>query len=131
MRKQVFQACGHKLLIRPDQVAGAEKLHNKEEDMEVVSEGGIVLSTGDQAETDIKTNQNKIDIGTIVSLGPDCWKAFGKDFEGKPWAKVNDKIYYARFGGTIVNNPIDGEDYILLSDEDVNIVVETEIEEIS
>jgi len=93
MRKQVFIACGHKLLIRPDQVAGAEKLDkNSDENMEVVSDGGIVLSTGDAAETDIKTSQNKIDIGTIVSLGPDCWKAFGKDFEGKPWAKEGDKI---------------------------------------
>jgi len=129
MRKKVFDAPGHKVLIKADQVEGADKLKDKSQDMEVISEGGIVLSTGDQAEVDIKTDQNKVDTGIIVSIGPDAWKAFGLNFTGTPWAKMGDKVAYARFGGIIVTNPIDGEDYILISDEDINIVLETDVEE--
>lgn len=128
MRKQVFNAPGHKLLILPDQVDGAELLKSKEA-MELKSESGIILSTGDQAEKEIKTDQNKVDTGVITHIGPDAWKAFGHNFTGTPWAKVGDKVAYARFGGIIVNNPIDGKDYILISDEDINIVLETDVEE--
>lgn len=116
MRKQVFRACGHKLLIKPEKVTGDEE--------EIKSEGGIIIAT---EETSIKAEQNKIDKGEIISLGPNCWKAFDS---GEPWAKVGDIIYYARFGGTYVEHPETGEDFILLNDEDVNIVIETE-EEIS
>ena len=129
MRQKVFNAPGHKVLIEPDQVAGAEQLKGSEEALELKTESGIILATGEQAETDIKTNQHKVDMGVVVSVGPDAWKAFGKDFTGKPWAKVGDKVIYARFGGIIVENPINSKDYILINDEDVNIVIETDVEE--
>ena len=129
MRKKVFNAPGHKILIQPDLVEGAEQLKGSEDTLELKSASGIVISTGEQAETDIKTNQNKVDMGVIVSIGPDAWKAFGKDFTGKPWAVEGDKVIYARFGGIIVENPVDGQDYILINDEDVNIVIETDVEE--
>jgi co-chaperonin GroES (HSP10) len=63
--------------------------------------------------------------GTIVAIGMSAWKAFD---EGKAWAKIGDKIIFAKYGGFIVeeeNGEIDdrGEKikikYRILNDEDI------------
>jgi len=80
-----FNACGHYLYIRLNQVAE-----------EQISEGGIVLP-GDK-----KREQKGATYAEVINIGSDCW-----DFASKPWCKVGDTINFAKYGGQDCDIPDD------------------------
>ena len=102
---------GHRVLIKPDPI-------NK------TSAGGIFLAVDEKLE---KAGQQ---IGTIVALGEDCWKAFrkinqhGKEVNGLPWVKLGDKVLYSRFAGKFVGHPDTKEEFTIMNDEDILIRIE-------
>ena len=101
MLKVNLEVLGHRILIKP-------------EHLEEVTESGIVLNVGE----DWKREKAATVIGTIVSVGATAWKDFS---DGKPWAKVGDRIYYARYSGKTVK---DGEDeYVCINDEDCQAII--------
>lgn len=96
-----LEVCGHRVLLKPDH-------------FEEVTESGIILNVGD----DWKREKAATVIGTIVDIGPNAWLAFD---DGKPWAKVGDRVYYAKYSGKVV---MDGEDeYITCNDEDIIAII--------
>lgn len=102
MLKVNLEVCGHRILIEP-------------EHLEEVTESGIILNVGD----DWKREKAATVIGTIISIGDTAWKDFS---DGKPWAKVGDRIYYARYSGKTIE---DGEDqYVIINDEDVQCIIQ-------
>jgi len=106
---------GHRVLLRPaDDVADEE-----------VKEGaltGFKLNVGE----DWKRQKASTTVGEVIEVGPMCWRAFDRDDpDWEPWCKVGDVIYFAKFGGKFIS--IDGEDYIIINDEDVQgIILEEE-----
>ena len=92
-----ISACGHRVIVKPDAV-------------EEVSKGGIIVAAGKDKE---RQQQAQI-TGVIVDIGPTAWKAFD---DGEPWAQVGDRVYFAKYGGYVIED--DGEQYRLLNDEDV------------
>ena len=97
-----LSVCGHRVLIEP-------------EHLEEVTESGIVLNVGE----DWKREKAATVIGKIVSVGPTAWKDFS---DGWPWAKVGDRVYYARYSGKTV---VDGDDeFVICNDEDVICVIQ-------
>jgi co-chaperonin GroES (HSP10) len=61
-------------------------------------------------------------------VGPDAWKAFhynsnpnGEEFV--PWARVGDFIAFAKYSGKMLEDPEDGQKYIVINDEDVVAVL--------
>jgi len=106
-----MEPCGHRVLVLPKVV-------------EEKSEGGIIIHTD---ETTMKMEKAGNDIGTLYKVGPNAWKAYDN---GEPWAKEGDTVVYARFGGVFVKDPNTDIEYILLNDEDLALVVETEVEDI-
>jgi len=102
----MLEVIGHRVLIEPQ--------HFEEE-----SDWGFKTNVGD----DWKRERAATVIGTIKGIGPNAWKAFDG---GEPWAKVGDKVYYAKYSGKVV---MDGEDsYILTNDEDILCIVHEEKE---
>jgi co-chaperonin GroES (HSP10) len=104
--------CGHRVLVKPDAV-------------EETTKSGIVLMT----ETQKKMERAGTQKGTVVAVGPTAWKAFDritvrqsdgtdKVVGGEAWAGVGDRIYYSRYGGVFVEDA-DGEEFVILNDEDV------------
>jgi chaperonin GroES len=92
---------GHRVLIKPDEI-------------EEVSKGGIVLhTTNKDREADAQIS------GTLVAVGPNAWKAFD---DGVPWAKVGDKVLFAKYGGYPLK--IKGEMYRVMNDEDITAIVQ-------
>jgi co-chaperonin GroES (HSP10) len=89
----------------------------KPDEIETVTEGGIHIPR------DEKLAKSDVQLGTLVAVGNQAWKAFSANFTGKPWAKPGDYVLYARFAGSLVEDPFTGEEYRLLNDEDVNVVV--------
>tara|TARA_R110000787_G_scaffold164798_2_gene277906 strand:- start:226 stop:552 length:327 start_codon:yes stop_codon:yes gene_type:complete len=100
-----LKAVGHKLIVRRDQI-------------ETVTAGGIVLAVNERLERGGQT------VGTIVSIGETAWKAFGVDFEGKPWAKAGDRVYFAKYSGKEISDPDNpSDDLVVMLDEDINALI--------
>lgn len=111
MRKSVMEPCGHRVIVLPQKV-------------EEKSSGGIIVISDSKT---AKMEKAGKDIGTLYKIGPNAWKAFD---DGLPWAKEGDEVIYAKYGGLFVTDPATDIEYVLLNDEDIVMVVETE-EEIS
>jgi co-chaperonin GroES (HSP10) len=94
-------------------------------DYEEVSKGGIVIVEDD------RQGVAACETGKVVGIGPTAWHAYDKTLpDGKPnthwepWAKVGDRVVYARYGGKILKDPDTKEKYIMINDVDVQVVVE-------
>lgn len=100
--------CGHYVAVKPDLP-------------EAKSSGGIVLATeydGNERDRAIAASVT----GTVISIGPDAWKAFGSE---EPWAKVGDKVLYIRHVSKIYDDPDDLDVYgkpskiFIIADENI------------
>jgi len=98
----MLEPAGHRVLVTPDPV-------------EEVSKGGIILAI----ETKDRNAQKQI-FGTLVKIGINAWKDYS---DGKPWAKVGDRVAFAQYGGFIIKDPITQEEFRLLQDEDICAIV--------
>ena len=102
----MIKALGHHVLV-------------KVEDPEKKSKGGIVIP-----ETVRDAERRGSEMGIIVDVGPTAWLADG--LGGEPWAKVGDKIWFAKYGGKWVAEPDDEEhQFLLLVDTDILARLET------
>lgn len=80
------------------------------EDLENTSDGGIVIPDS------VKDRHNATtQTGTIVDVGPTAWASFDK---GTPWAKVGDRIVYAKYSSKRILDPESGKVYVLCNDDD-------------
>ena len=100
-----YEIVGHRVLVKP---------HIQEE----LSDGGIFLAVGDT----FKREQGATQIGTIVGIGPNAWLDFKP---GKPWAKLGDVIYYAKYAGKEIRVN-DVVEYVIINDEDVQCIINEE-----
>lgn len=91
-----LKALGHRILLKVT--------------IDKVTESGIVLAI------DEKLHRTVMEEGVIVDIGPNAWKAFDG---GEPWAKVNDRVIYSKYGGKFVVDPLTGEEYMVINDEDI------------
>ncbi|MBT8449328.1 MAG: co-chaperone GroES [Gammaproteobacteria bacterium] len=102
------EVVGHRVLLKP---------HFEEEK----TEWGFELGHTDT----FKREKAATVVGKVISVGDMAWKAFdGDNPDWKPWAKVGDVVYFAKYGGKFIT--IDEEDYIIVNDEDVQAVVHEE-----
>jgi co-chaperonin GroES (HSP10) len=101
-RRRMIKPAGHRVLVKPDEVE--EKV------------GSLYLAV----ETKERRANEQI-FGTLVAVGENAWKAFD---EGKPWAKVGDRVTFAKYGGFTIEDPVTKEKLRLLNDEDICAVVE-------
>ena len=102
--------CGHRVLIKLD------KLEETDETFKSASNAGIVIP---KEFKEFRLEQNAVDKGTIIEIGPTAWKDFG----GEPWAVVGDYIAFARHAGKYITDPTDKQEYVLLNDEDIVCVI--------
>lgn len=104
-------AVGHRVILRlADDVADSE-----------IKDGalkGFQMDVGD----DFKRQKASSVIGEVVDIGPMAWRAFDGDSpEWKPWAKLGDIVYFAKYGGKFIT--IDEEEYVIINDEDLQVVI--------
>lgn len=99
---------GHHVLIEPDEV-------------EEVSEGGIVLTTDTDS---LRREQAATTRGHIVAVGPTAWLDASLSQGLGPWAKVGDYVYYTRHVSKTVTDKETGKDYFLLTDDNILAIIE-------
>lgn len=97
-----LEVCGHRVMIKPDPV-------------EDISEGGIILSVGDET----KRERAGTVKGVLIGIGKTAWLGFDN---GEPWAELGDRVYFAKYSGRFINHE-DGEDYIICNDEDIQCII--------
>lgn len=95
----MIKPVGYRVLVEPDKV-------------EEKTKGGLFLP-----QTTQDREQQAAIKGTVVAVGEHAWKE-----DGEPWAKVGDRIIFAKYGGFEVED--DGKAYRLLNDEDIVAVIE-------
>jgi len=74
----------------------------------------------------VKTATEK---GVVVDIGPMAWKHSSWGYgtpEWQPWCKVGDTILFGKYAGKIVTNPDTLEEFMLINDDDVQLVLEKE-----
>lgn len=93
-----------------------------------MSKGGIIIP-----ETAADGRQFLVQIGTIVDVGPDAWKAFrqiddnGKMVNGRPWARKGDKVTFAKNAGMwIVDENGEKTGLLAMLDDDIILVWQEE-----
>jgi len=97
INKSGIEPTGGHLLVLPKKV-------------EEVTSGGIIIPE----DTRDKEQQAATE-GTLVVVGSSAWTDLD---DGKPWARVGDKISYSRYAGVTMTGA-DGESYMLINDVDV------------
>lgn len=100
---------GHRILVKQDHFEEKDDVYKNAKAL------GIVL----QHDKGVK-NQESVDSGVILAIGATAWKDFG----GSPWAKVGDRVVYARFAGKKIEDPADKDThFVILNDEDICAIV--------
>lgn len=100
----MIEPLGHRLLVKP------EKIEDIDDKFKSARSAGIIIESNE-----LKREQAAVDRGTVLKMGATAFVDFG----GVPWCAVGDKIAYTRYGGKVVKDPEDGQEYIILNDEDV------------
>ncbi len=98
----MIRPCGHRILVKPDEISEIR--------------GGVILVPPSVRERE----QYAQTFGEIVAIGPTAWKGFD---EGKPWAKVGDRVSYAKYGGYLMEDPETKQQFRILNDEDIVSVI--------
>lgn len=100
----MIEPLGHRLLVKP------EKIEDIDDNFKRARAAGLIIESDE-----LKREQAAVDRGEVVAMGATAFVDFG----GVPWCKVGDKIAYTRYGGKIIKDPEDKQEYIILNDEDV------------
>lgn len=114
MNKVNLVPCGHRVIIKP------------EFESQEIQEGALKGFITSVNEDTYSRERMATDMGTVVSIGPNCWKPEGLG-GGVPWCKIGDRVRYAKHAGKIIN---DGEEeYFIINDEDIQcVVIEDKVE---
>lgn len=117
----MIRPVGFRVLVKPDKVKDHDKFEENDEG-EMYTDSGIFLGKEeDESVKNILREGKAQTFGTIVGIGETAWKAYD---DGEPWAKVGDRVAFAMYGGSWMTDPEDGEEYILLNDNDITAVIE-------
>jgi co-chaperonin GroES (HSP10) len=106
-----LKPAGHRILIKPDVLEETDPTYAS------AKAAGIVLAKNHE---DMRREQASVDKGTVLAIGDTAFKDFGTS----AWCKVGDRIAYAKFAGKYIKDETDGNDYLIINDEDVVAILE-------
>ena len=94
--KSGFRACGHRVLLQPEEV-------------EKKTASGIVF-----VEKTVVAEENRAVICTVLEIGHDCWTDKSTDY-----CQVGDRVLVGLYTGKFHTSPIDGKTYRFVMDTDI------------
>ena len=71
--------------------------------------------------TDEKMHKMASQEGTVVDIGSEAWS----DYEN-PWCVIGDEVVFAQYAGKFVTDPETKENYIVINDIDIQVVITRE-----
>ena len=90
----------------------------KRDEIKKQTESGIILATDEKLD---KAAMNK---GVVIDIGPAAWCAKWLGSGKIPWCKAGDRICFAKYAGTTFVDEETKEEFLLIRDEDVLMVIE-------
>ena len=84
--------------------------------LEETTESGIILKRENEA-----AEQAGIIKGTVVAVGDQAWDSWPE-----PWANVGDEVYFAKFAGKQIPDPVTKTMYLIMMDEDIIATIQEE-----
>lgn len=111
---------GHRVLVKN------QKLEEVDEVYKSAKKAGLAFV---EDHDEHRRAQAGLDVGTVIQVGPDAWKAFfhnsNPDGRGtfEPWCVVGDFIAFAKYSGKMIEDPETKEKYVVINDEDVVAVL--------
>lgn len=99
----------HRIVVKP------EKFEDFSEDHRRMRSIGLVAPELEE----MKRAQASVDRGVVVSIGATAYRDYGVE----PQVKIGDVVNYARFSGKLIKDHSDGEEYVILNDEDLICVI--------
>ncbi len=84
----------------------------KPNEIETRTASGIVLAVDEENE------KGAVVRGIVIDIGEDAWAAYKtkSEFAG---LKVGDEVFYARYAGKRIKETNDGDEFLVLNDEDI------------
>lgn len=99
--KMKIKACGYRLIVKADEI-------------ETQTESGLTIVL----EENLSREQTAQVYGTIIDIGPECWRG------GEAWAEVGDRVCYVRHAGKHIIDKKTDEEFVVLNDEDILVIME-------
>ncbi len=81
----------------------------EQDKLEEETDSGIIIQRENGA-----AEQAGIIRGTVLAVGEAAW-----DNWPEPWAKVGDRVYFAKFAGKTIPDPVNKEVYLIMNDIDI------------
>lgn len=103
MKKLYVHPRGNRIIIEQDK-------------LEETTKSGIVLQLENGA-----AEQAGIIRGTVLAIGEAAWNQWPE-----PWAEVGDRVYFAKFAGKQIPDPVNKEMYLIMNDIDIIATIEEE-----
>lgn len=99
----MIEPTGHHVIVKPDPV-------------EKFSKGGIVIGLDNQHDRELAATTT----GILVSIGMNAWQAYD---DGKPWAKIGDRVYFTRHVSKIIKDALTQEEFFLMTDDNILAII--------
>ena len=104
----MIEVRGYHVLVKPDKIEDADPKLKK------MKEIGLIRADHEDA----LREQAGIDKGKVIAIGPTAYH--NEIAEGRPaWCSVGETVVFAKYAGKAVNDPHDGEQYLVLKDDDI------------
>lgn len=106
---------GHRIVVKPDKLEDEKMV---EEQFQELNKLGLQLVKPDGGD---KREKRAVTSGVLVSVGPQAWHVFKKEYGDTwtPWAKVGDRVEFARYAGELVYDPETKDPMFIMNDEDL------------
>jgi len=125
-----IEPAGIRVLVLPDTFEDG----NEETDTELKTKGGIIIAKESDYAKDRERERVGQVFGTVAAIGPLAWQDYDRfaSREGgwTQWAKVGDRVSYARYSGDRITDPETGVEFIVMNDNDINAVIHSDKENI-
>lgn len=106
----MLEPAGHRVLVKPDDIEETDEITKS------AKAAGIQIV---QDERTKKAKEATQIWGTLVAIGKTAWLAYDN---GEHWAEVGDRVAYAKYGGSFIDDPDTKERYVILNDEDIKAI---------
>jgi co-chaperonin GroES (HSP10) len=103
----MIQPCGYRVMLEVKDITEVDPVYRK------AMESGLVIPKDHE---EIKRQQNAVDKGKIVAIGPQAFQELGGP--EKNGVAVGDMAVYAKYAGKYVEDT-DGQKYLIVNDEDI------------
>lgn len=116
-----YQVIGWRILVKPDTID--EVLQEAVQDQEFLKAAGFEVV---MPESDRKIVEKSTITGEVVSVGDWAYKAYFRSVDGEkfePPVKVGDRVTFARYAGGEWVDPDTDAKYLILNDEDIQLVL--------